>query len=99
MLVSDSFVAILLSNTLYLASWLGYSYITVLGYMSASVRLLVVVGPPHHFTSVLLSTALPFLHKTNMLFMPVFGLAVVYLLAVILGYSMTHISLGWFLVT
>lgn len=43
-------------------------------------------------------TALPFLHKTNMLFTPVFGLAIVYVFAVILGYSMTHISLGWFLV-
>ena len=36
LLVSTSFLACFVSNTLYLVAWAGYAYITVLGYMSTA---------------------------------------------------------------
>jgi hypothetical protein len=59
LLVSDSFLAMLLSNTLYLASWLGYAYITVLGYMSTLNCLLYCFASTTEFGTCLGSPPVP----------------------------------------
>lgn len=98
--IKDTFSAVLLSNTVYMVAWLAYAYITVLGYMGTVVPFLAGQPCPLLKSPPLLRPAvLPFLHKTSLLLVPVFGLVVVYLLAVIFQVNMTAVGLHWFLGT